>query len=451
MKNKFTVLIILIITAFNFNTGYSQTSDTSSFTWTAIGNGVSSSVNDIFIKSENEIYAAGQFVNAGGITVNRIAVWNGTEWSALGTGVNGTVHTIAIDGDDVYAGGDFTTAGGVTVNRIAKWNGTSWSALGTGVNHRVKKIIIHNGNIYVSGFFTIAGSDSASQIAKWDGVSWSALGSGINLNLDAMAVSQSGIVYAGGLFNLAGGVTVRNIAQWNGSSWSAVGSGVRGEIKGMHCLGNDLYITGFIDSAGDISANNIARWDGSSWSAIGNGVTGAPVCVYPVSNNEIYLGGFTGSPSGSLFAKWNGSKWSFPTPALNSFILSISKFNDLLIVGGQFNFFGSSPLNHIARLTDVITGTGNSNEIIQGFKLYQNFPNPFNPETTIKYSIPASSEYTLKIFEINGKEIETLVNKFSAPGEYSVQWNASEYSSGVYFYKLSSDKFSSVKRMLLLK
>jgi hypothetical protein len=450
MKNTFKILITLIIVIFNFNTGYSQALDTSSLTWTALENGVSSSVNAMVIKNENEIYAGGQFINASGITVNRIAKWNGSGWSALGTGVNGTVHTIAINGDDVYAGGEFTTAGGVTVNRIAKWNGTSWAALGTGVNNRVRKIVIHNGNIYISGFFSIAGGDSARQIAKWDGVSWSALGSGINLNLDAMAVSQSGIVYAGGLFNLAGGVPVKNIAQWNGSSWSVVGTGVHGEIKDMYCLGNDLYITGFIDSAGGIPAKNVAKWNGT-WSAVGEGVNGAPVCVYPVSNNEVYLGGLIGSSAGSLFAKWSGSEWTFPAPGLNSTIHTISKFNDLLIVGGQFNFFEGSPMNYVARLTDVSTGTGNSSELIQGFKLYQNFPNPFNPETTIKYSVPSASEIMLKIFDIAGNEIQTLVNSFTAPGDYSVQWDAGEFSSGVYFYKISIGNFSSVKKMLLLK
>ena len=76
--------------------------------------------------SGTDIYAGGDFVTAGGVSVSRIAKWDGTSWSALGTGISGgNVLALAVSGTDVYAGGQFSTAGGVNVNRIAKWNGTS--------------------------------------------------------------------------------------------------------------------------------------------------------------------------------------------------------------------------------------------------------------------------------------------------------------------------------------
>ena len=85
------------------------------------------------------------------------------------------------------------------------------------------------------------------------------------------------------------------------------------------------------------------------------------------------------------------------------------------------------------------------------YKLNQNFPNPFNPSTTINYSIPKESIVTLKIYNILGQEVKTLVSESKAPGNYNVRFNASELSSGVYFYSLKAGNYYQVKKMMLLK
>ncbi len=85
------------------------------------------------------------------------------------------------------------------------------------------------------------------------------------------------------------------------------------------------------------------------------------------------------------------------------------------------------------------------------FTLEQNYPNPFNPSTTIKYSIPKSSNVTLKIFDVLGREIETLVNEAKKAGTYEAVFDASEFASGIYFYKLQAGSFIETKEMLLLK
>src|SRR5437762_2791504 len=77
-------------------------------------------------------------------TTSGIAQWNGTSWSALGTGINGQVNALTVNGN-LIAGGYFTTAGGTTANHIAQWNGTSWSALGTGINNAVNALTVYNG------------------------------------------------------------------------------------------------------------------------------------------------------------------------------------------------------------------------------------------------------------------------------------------------------------------
>ncbi len=88
--------------------------------------------------------------------------------------------------------------------------------------------------------------------------------------------------------------------------------------------------------------------------------------------------------------------------------------------------------------------------------LYQNYPNPFNPTTKIKYSIPfVETRYIpsvqIKVYDILGREVATLVNKEKQPGNYEVEFNASNLSSGVYFYKLTAGIFVETKKMILLR
>ncbi len=97
------------------------------------------------------------------------------------------------------------------------------------------------------------------------------------------------------------------------------------------------------------------------------------------------------------------------------------------------------------------------NEIyIDKFMLQDNHPNPFNPLTNIKYSIPNKSVVSLKIYSLLGKEILTLVNEVKTRGEYSVKWDAknslgNKVPSGIYFYKLAASDFTQTKKMILLK
>jgi photosystem II stability/assembly factor-like uncharacterized protein len=87
----------------------------------------------------------------------------------------------------------------------------------------------------------------------------------------------------------------------------------------------------------------------------------------------------------------------------------------------------------------------------QTFALSQNYPNPFNPSTTIKYQIPKQSFVTLRIFDLLGREVATLVNERKDAGTYSVQWNASGFSSGIYFYQLQANGKRDIKKMVLIK
>ena len=90
------------------------------------------------------------------------------------------------------------------------------------------------------------------------------------------------------------------------------------------------------------------------------------------------------------------------------------------------------------------------------FSLHQNYPNPFNPETTIKYQLPEKSFITLKIYNIHGQEIKTLINDEKPAGYHSINWDATnnygiKVSSGIYIYQLNAGNFTQTKKMILLR
>jgi hypothetical protein len=100
-----------------------------------------------------------------------------------------------------------------------------------------------------------------------------------------------------------------------------------------------------------------------------------------------------------------------------------------------------------------VTFIGKDNNITNPneFILSQNFPNPFNPNTTINFSVPKQSNVTIKVYNILGKEILTLVNETKPQGNYKVEFNADNLSSGVYFYRMKTNEFTQTKKMLLVK
>jgi hypothetical protein len=85
------------------------------------------------------------------------------------------------------------------------------------------------------------------------------------------------------------------------------------------------------------------------------------------------------------------------------------------------------------------------------YSLKQNYPNPFNPVTKINFALPKQGFVTLKVYDMIGREVRTLVNETKSAGNFTVDFNGSDLSSGIYFYKLESEGFSDVKKMMLIK
>jgi hypothetical protein len=102
-------------------------------------------------------------------------------------------------------------------------------------------------------------------------------------------------------------------------------------------------------------------------------------------------------------------------------------------------------------LSDFIGIRKISSLITSDFFLSQNFPNPFNPSTKIRFDIQKSCFVSLRIYNSQGREISTIVNETLSPGTYENNFDASEFPSGIYFYRLQSDIFSDTKKMILIK
>jgi hypothetical protein len=222
-------------------------------TWSALGSGLNGNVGCLTVFDDGSgsgpaLYAGGGFGSAGGVAAAGIAKWDGQTWSPLGSGLNANASVLTVfddgsgTGPALYAGGNFNTAGGKPASRIAKWDGQTWSALGSGVNNLVASLAVFDDGsgsgpaLYAGGIFINAGGIAANRIAKWDGQNWSALGSGITgpefstILVDDLTVFDDGsgagpALYVGGEFTAAGGVAANQMAKWDGQTWSGLGSG----------------------------------------------------------------------------------------------------------------------------------------------------------------------------------------------------------------------------------
>jgi hypothetical protein len=114
--------------------------------------------------------------------------------------------------------------------------------------------------------------------------------------------------------------------------------------------------------------------------------------------------------------------------------------------GDMWNFASNKPVVIVPA-----TGVGNSGTGLKNYNLNQNYPNPFNPVTRIQYEIPKSGNVNLKVYDVLGTEIKTLVSGFKQAGSYNVEFNAGNLASGIYYYKIQSGDYSKVMKMMLVK
>ena len=232
------------------------------------------------------LYIAGNFMNIGGAGgASFIAKWDGTSFSSLGAPIGGAVPLIVFtsyawddgNGEDLYIGGRFLSVDGVPASRIARWDGTSWSALGTGVTGSgvtpsVNAMVAFDDGsgeaLYVAGqSFVTAGGMSANRVARWDGSAWSAVGDGfadgIVWDLEVFDDGNGPALYAFGTFSSSGGTPLGGVAKWDGSAWVSPGG-----LADDDCYsglvyddgsGSAMYVGGRYSTIGGVSANGVAR------------------------------------------------------------------------------------------------------------------------------------------------------------------------------------------------
>lgn len=152
----------------------------------------------------------------------------------------------------------------------------------------------------------------------------------------------------------------------------------------------------------------------------------------------------------------NGTRITIPgLPKIDELKVIVKSFTGHIT--GQ-SVAGLAEVETIARISfyEIISVKQISSGIPQNFSLSQNYPNPFNPVTKIKFNIPVTGQghalnVHLRIYDILGREVKTLINKKLSPGSYEVEWNASNFPSGIYFYRLKAQGFSESKKMVLVK
>lgn len=167
-----------------------------------------------------------------------------------------------------------------------------------------------------------------------------------------------------------------------------------------------------------------------------------------ISDGDIRMGVARLNADGSVDNSFDGTGLSYSMQGKIGKSIALSPDSAVVLVGTSNNsgFYLSKFLTN-----SVTTDIKNEQEIDNNFILHQNYPNPFNPTTTIKYSVANAAEVELKVFDTLGREIQTLVNETKSPGSYSVEFNANNLSSGIYFYRLKADNNISIKKLTLVK
>lgn len=172
-----------------------------------------------------DLYIGGSFASFwNGLDANNVVRWNGSSFARMpdvlqANGVNNIVNALEVYNGELIVAGSFTSAAMVSRPRVARWNGSSWSGLGSGLDGVVNAAAIYNNELIVAGAFNNAGGAPASRIARWNGSAWAPLAGNVDLPIADLAVRGGELVVAG-FHTTIDGQPNRQLSVWNGSTWS---------------------------------------------------------------------------------------------------------------------------------------------------------------------------------------------------------------------------------------
>ncbi len=260
-------------------------------------------VNAVVTLPTGEFYAAGNFDFAGPLAVSNIARWDGTGWSALGSGLQGTSASAdsvsvltRLPNGDLLAAGNFTSAGGVPVPGIARWDGSAWSAFPApviaGFTISFVRIATGSGNTLLALANKASGATGSSPtLLAFDGSSWSELTNRPAGDVAALLSLPGGDVLVGGSFPQAGGI-LSGVMRWNGQTFSTVEPLLRRTVNALTLAPNgDVLASVTITSLIPEQQFSIARFNGTTWTAVGTPLTGTPASLAALSSGDIAAAG----------------------------------------------------------------------------------------------------------------------------------------------------------------
>jgi trimeric autotransporter adhesin len=339
------------------------------------------------------LYIGGDFMTVGTLPAKSVASWDGSSWSALGGGLNGSAHTMEVyddgSGPALYVGGQFTQAGGAAAPGVARWNGSVWEPVGGGLAGLVRDLqpyIIPGGatGLYACGEFPSPTGGAPTNVALWNGLLWLTVGptSGQTINgARAMKVFDSGagaLLCVSGEFLLPGISQFRSVATWNGQAWGALPqtglTTIPAPIMSLEVHddgaggGPALYAagSGLIPVSGG-AYEYVARFNGSAWAAVAAGPTWTvhKLRSYDAGDGPaLYAAGefqSVGTLPASRLARWKSGAWerlgTGVGPAQGSSVLTLTPFDDdgpgpgsaALFAGGSFTSAGGQDAPRLAR------------------------------------------------------------------------------------------------------
>jgi hypothetical protein len=306
--------------------------------FSAIGSGGNSGVEALAVFN-NELIAGGQFTQMSATpNINRIARWNGAAWVALGDGFNSSVATLHVYNNQLHAGGNFTQSGLTSVPYVGRWTGSAWETVGAGFNSTVNQLGTYNGNLLAVGGFSSSGTQSVQRIAQFISGAWSTLGTGTSNTVNAFTITPTNDIVIVGTFTSAGPFETTGLARYNGLEYVGFGNYLSNGVNDLKLFNGEVVAAGRFRTSGSASLNRVARFTSGQWQPLGAGF-GREVNVLQVFNNQLFAGGEffigDGASTSNYAAVWNGSSWQ-PVSGLNSSVNAFAVYNGTLYAGGSF-------------------------------------------------------------------------------------------------------------------